>query len=1682
MSLDSRQLYISDLGLVLALPPEFDGTWREYLADPKRRDVFRRGLEALAKIKRARAGYVHFIDPDRAFEPGDESAAIVRRLQQITPQPDIETPQVPRTVIGALAAGAEDPVATYMGKIHTKVASAISELDKLAKDESFPTWARQFAEMETQLARATRQFLITGSPIPRSVIHKMGEIGAAVAETVAKPLAAVTGSEMPTAIARGLGRAAGRIPGEVAGFMSSPAGIATTPLMVMGGPIAGATGVALTAPGAARAAVEAVKHVDEPERAAEAAGYAIAGVAGTVGGARLVKQTLPRPTALQQAVAQVTSAPKQALALPPGGAPPHAPLPTPKPERLALPQPREQLEAGLVPEIAAITEAWRKQSSQVRSDIETELGTLQAQLHRLRELQDALKHPTTAEMPGVAEFPTIEARRAAVASELASVQDHISKLEQALDGLRQAERNPEYLRDLLQSNPALAEVWQQSQGRIAATANRIRSQLGALTRRRAALDKQLKRIEAAAEAGTEDAVSAARQLEAQIKAIDEELNQLRQEYEQLKPFLTKPDRIAEFYQRIASRPVRDAQFILERRVRVLRPKHPTKEDADAAVDKIVPGQDIAPKQESVPPQSPSPQRLEISPHTAPEARVMAAASAPASPNTVAESITRRVMRQIAEVLYYPFRLMSSTPLHELEVMVKTRPQMEPVVNVFRRIAEHASAIERELYPEAIRAISHLNRLQKTPLVKMQMAAGGRAGQVSWIYWLDRIGYEFTTRNIPRTEQNFRAIANELGVPESMTPDLEIIWRFNMATGQRYAAVIDGFVPSGKVERHVTSDMLRLLRGRTEQGTPLAEAWAAFKDGMWELNRERLGEMLDRAIQTLEAGGDDALLRVSELVLATPAARRAYEVATATNTSPATAIAEALKQYRGERLREFSDLLIDAWSAALQDRLFNATPELHPFIFAQLSQDFNRFFPHMLTHVKAGRTWLELLHSSPVRHIEHSAVHCAQTVAFRNTFREQGQLVDFMKLVSERVPPTAATLVSEVIRDLQGLPPVRESVLMTDNTVLRMGITAFRTVNELFKSMALSALSLTQLPETVIGIPTAIGIRPFIGGLYRLITRASENAADLANLKNEFIHTVLHCRTMIDNVGTSDRLAAQLQRLASQPTRVLGYMSGVLNNFQLFQASAAVAALKAHVRAAINDGVPPPRWLVEHVHDMFRMCGLTDEMASAALAGNETAWNAFASRLPTAVYGPQRFMFERPFMWRGELGRITRVTTVFWQYFVAHMRRGIHRVRELARALETGDAAGLRRQSLYMARWLAGELTMGAALESMLSWLYYGRAGAEQQQRNLETAPFRTLFRWYAQRASQPFYILGSILEGRPLTSVFDMFAWPFNITSELWAQASAFVGGGPLSDVPLKDRIKLGLYKWMAAYRVAGRALQPGAGARTAIRQLAANLGVDTEDVDAAVDMLVRTMAPYDIISADAETDLAYRTLADYKRRNKIGVEIKQYERERMAIRRQLRIAMREFTAGPHGDPFRILDALADAYGLSMGSYSAEELANPDTRRQILQRLAASITSTANQGLVEALPSTLPEAERQRRIAELRRVIGDRGLVKIMINDAALLTLARMVRELNPDLLVLRYYIRASTIPVTDRINHARGLLAGLDDDTKRRLVLGATMGMDPQHRRAWLEQLVPGMTDTLAKIDRSYASLTSSE
>jgi hypothetical protein len=449
---------------------------------------------------------------------------------------------------------------------------------------------------------------------------------------------------------------------------------------------------------------------------------------------------------------------------------------------------------------------------------------------------------------------------------------------------------------------------------------------------------------------------------------------------------------------------------------------------------------------------------------------------------------------------------------------------------------------------------------------------------------------------------------------------------------------------------------------------------------------------------------------------------------------------------------------------------------------KISQDFARYYPHVVTHIKPGNVWHEVLVADPFNYLEAAAQRTAHAVAFREVYKPgSGLLEATRKAIAQELPTDVyGDEFDKLMRALQGMPTDSYHAWWNapDSPIGATARTLTQTVTLPIKAMVLSANAVTNLGETFIGGPAI-----FLG--YRNVVRALARAG---TLKQQLEYIGARNRAMYNMAWDPSSPARSLARITSNALRI-GTGEQLLNEVQEFQGAGAAQVVVEDLIAGKLDKTD-----VEDLVAVMRAMklGTETEIRSAIRTQDMEFLQGFVRRAASWLTGGNMAMAER-----SSLGANRLFNELFW--FHSYPQMTLNQYRSVL-GNWVDDAHGLvtkkrtwnqfKANSKLLAKMTGGKMLAGAIYIMLTTLVREWFDGVEVKKNEMVDQPALFAVDSFVASGVGPLYAAKKIFESSGDASMLQTAiantVSPLSVGSEMF---NAAVGAGRYDERSLFERL-----------------------------------------------------------------------------------------------------------------------------------------------------------------------------------------------------------------------------------------------------------------------------------------------------
>lgn len=544
-----------------------------------------------------------------------------------------------------------------------------------------------------------------------------------------------------------------------------------------------------------------------------------------------------------------------------------------------------------------------------------------------------------------------------------------------------------------------------------------------------------------------------------------------------------------------------------------------------------------------------------------------------------------------------------------------------------------------------------------------------------------------------------------------------LWESNYEAGQILQPVTPGFIPSGAFEKNMTALGMDTLR-----------------DPFSEIRRKWI-------IGTARANGWTGSARL------------------------------------GTRHRALSPMEVEKMFEDLKKAIDE--PAIDSAHVERIKQDFSMKLPNVVTHIKHGGQWHELIHSSPFNYIENVAQRAAHIRAFREQFPNtpQGRAVfkDMMTRVNAELPSGGQEDLQGLIRTLQGHPTDSFSNYGAFGPTRTIGaaLRSFNaTVGNVMAKMVLTGQMATQLGEMAVGAtPQFLGPVNYARGLLRL--KQLQNELELAGARNRVIYDWSYDPTA--PIRSASRIAGNVLSKA--------FAENFLNEMQEMAAAATARVVSERIETGqLTD------WEKRMLPETFRQMGFSESNVRDMMNADQQLLGQFQRRAAAFLTSGNKALAEG-----SRLGSKRLFNSIF-RFQTYPMMKANQLAKVTGRFSEewftkNGTWQGKMNTAEQLAKFVAGNTLQGALTVGIVTLAMRGLFGAEVKKNEAKDAWGSFLMESFLSSMSGPLYMLwrgarykGALGVGEQATRAI----FPYAIGRELMDMAQ---GQGQYKDKDLIPKI-----------------------------------------------------------------------------------------------------------------------------------------------------------------------------------------------------------------------------------------------------------------------------------------------------
>jgi hypothetical protein len=413
--------------------------------------------------------------------------------------------------------------------------------------------------------------------------------------------------------------------------------------------------------------------------------------------------------------------------------------------------------------------------------------------------------------------------------------------------------------------------------------------------------------------------------------------------------------------------------------------------------------------------------------------------------------------------------------------------------------------------------------------------------------------------------------------------------------------------------------------------------------------------------------------------------------------------------------------VDAMFARMKELLDMPAPD--PVEWLKINQEFHRFLPRAITHVKVKGSWAELIHSTPFDYFARNAERLQKIAGFRNTFGGADVIRAFGKELSRELSSSDMKLYWAAMRDLQGLPVDAKAGLDLNWSYTAFNIWQWFAIP--YRALVLGANFFTNLPETIWGAPTIFN---GLGSVLKALFKARE------------LYPLLEQRGLVErhiynnSFDPASPISSVVRITGNAITRA--FFEQILNYIQAYLAAAS-AYLKLD---AYRKGKLSPRASALYEEAVRVVLGADDAEMARFRAGEQAITDEYLNRIGPFSTGGSSAPGQKSY-----LGASQWFNEAVWfqPYPMARINQTRRLLLNLADAIESGDAARRTAAISLLSRFFVGITAQGVMSQFIAAWVASGfdEDAFEYTAREAIQKPGRFLLESMAFAYAGPLYFI-----------------------------------------------------------------------------------------------------------------------------------------------------------------------------------------------------------------------------------------------------------------------------------------------------------------------------------------------------
>lgn len=460
-----------------------------------------------------------------------------------------------------------------------------------------------------------------------------------------------------------------------------------------------------------------------------------------------------------------------------------------------------------------------------------------------------------------------------------------------------------------------------------------------------------------------------------------------------------------------------------------------------------------------------------------------------------------------------------------------------------------------------------------------------------------------------------------------------------------------------------------------------------------------------------------------------------------------------------------------WKEALD------TPGVDPAVLDKINQDFVRQFPNVITHVRSGGRWQQVVHADLFNYLENAARRATHISAFRKEFPNNtaGKRVlrDVVDTLRSELDADGQKDLDAMLRTMQGHPSDNYSNMGMLSPTEPVG-SAFRVLNQtvgnVMAKMVLTGQMLTQPGELIAGsTPQTLGMKNYLRGMARL--RQIYPQLEEAGAVNRVMYDMTYDPT------------SPIRSLFRQSGNVMSRAFGeqMVNELQEAGAAAAAHVVSERIRTgALTD------WERRNLPATFSEMGFKTTEVGLLMSGDPQMLGQFERMAASFLTSGNKAISEG-----SRLGANRLFNSIFRFQLYPMMKTNQFRqvAGNFSEAWTSGTPAERASASERMARFVGYNTLQGALTVAITTLGYMGWSGAKVRSKEAEDEPFKFMVESFMSSMSGPLYLVWRGSRDKGVLGVGEQatrLVFPYTVTRELIDMAN---GHGQYRDQSTFDRI-----------------------------------------------------------------------------------------------------------------------------------------------------------------------------------------------------------------------------------------------------------------------------------------------------